>query len=731
MSGRFRILQIDSSSTTAAGIERALCEAGLAAECVRVGTPDELAAARCRAFDLVLAAAALPGMEIAQTIQTVKAAGLDAPVIVVLAGGTPETPDAALKAGAAGVVSGNEIGRLVSAVRQRLNEAEEAIRESEERFRRIFQYSAAGMVLVAPDLRFLKANDVFCRMVGYAEEELLGKTFQEVTHPDDRAVGGAFVQQVLAGKREAFQLEKRYLHRNGRVVWGLVSSSLLRDPAGRPMYFVTQIQDITQRKLAEEELRESESRYRGFVENALVGIGIADGNRIVYANRVLLDIFGYDTLERFTAVPLLDMVAPDDKPAIKTRMELVERGEPVPPVFECNIIRRDGSARSLLATSDHYPGGGGTLSYTVFQDVTELVQAKKFLRDIEERFKFIMESLNVGLWDWDIGTDRFFFSPACCKILSEAEIPSEHEAWKERLHLADRETVARTIREHLEGRTEDWGCDYRLRARDGGWVWVAGRGRVVSRNGGGRPRRMVGTMIDVTERKRTEQKLLERENDLRQLSARLIKVREEERNRIARNIHDDLGHAVMNVKMNLFLADMMIGGGKESVRAFLHEMKDQVDSLLEMIQYISMEIRPAVLYDLGLAEALRFYVKRFAEQTNIACVVRSLPAISNLPDETAITIYRIVQEVFVNMFRHSGCTEITLDLRIADDRVALTVADNGKGITPEEIGSSDSIGIMGMRERAFSLGGELSITGVPGRGTTVILTFPVPAKASA
>ena len=260
---------------------------------------------------------------------------------------------------------------------------------------------------------------------------------------------------------------------------------------------------------------------------------------------------------------------------------------------------------------------------------------------------------------------------------------------------------------------------------------MVSRGRVVSRDADGRPRRMVGTLMDISDRKLTEQRLIESESDLRKLSARLIKVREEERNRIARNIHDDLGHAVMNIKMNLFLADMMLTGGKETVRAFLHEMKDQVDSLLEMIQYISMEIRPAVLYDLGLAEALRFYVKRFSEQTKISCLVRSLPDLPSLPDETAITIYRIVQEVFVNMFRHSGCTEITLDLRFSNGRAVLRVADNGKGITRDEIGSSDSIGIMGMKERALSLGGELAIEGVPGRGTTVTLAFPLPVGEDA
>jgi PAS domain S-box-containing protein len=135
--------------------------------------------------------------------------------------------------------------------------AEQVFRESEERFRRIFEDASAGLVLVGADFRFLKANDGFCRFIGYREEELVSLTFQDVTWPDDRAVGGELVQSVLAGERKSFQLEKRYLRRDGNVVWGLVSSSLLWDQAGAPMYFVTQVFDITERKRAEFELRES------------------------------------------------------------------------------------------------------------------------------------------------------------------------------------------------------------------------------------------------------------------------------------------------------------------------------------------------------------------------------------------------------------------------------------------------------------------------------------------
>ncbi|MBI4877127.1 MAG: PAS domain S-box protein [Acidobacteria bacterium] len=147
--------------------------------------------------------------------------------------------------------------------------AEEKLRASEERFRRTFQHSAAGMVLVSPDSRFLQVNDSFRKMLGYTESELLERSFQDVTLPEDRPVGGELTRRVLSGEMEMFQIEKRYLHKDGSVVWGLVSSTLIRDTQNRPLHFVSQIQDITERKRAEEHVRllnEDLQRYAGELE---------------------------------------------------------------------------------------------------------------------------------------------------------------------------------------------------------------------------------------------------------------------------------------------------------------------------------------------------------------------------------------------------------------------------------------------------------------------------------
>lgn len=146
------------------------------------------------------------------------------------------------------------------------------VRESQQRFESAVRYAAIGMALVAPDGRWLQVNQALCALVGYTEPELLGMTFQDITHPDDLETDLDHVRQVLAGEIQTYQMEKRYLHKRGHAIWILLSVSLVRDGRNQPLYFISQIQDITQRKQAEAALRDSEARYHGLFEDSSVSL---------------------------------------------------------------------------------------------------------------------------------------------------------------------------------------------------------------------------------------------------------------------------------------------------------------------------------------------------------------------------------------------------------------------------------------------------------------------------
>lgn len=154
--------------------------------------------------------------------------------------------------------------------------AEEALRLKEERFRNAFEFSAIGMALVSPDGSWLKVNRRICEIVGYTEDELVQMTFQDITHPDDLDADVEFVRQMLAGDIETYHMEKRYLHKDGHVVWVLLAVSLVRDGGGAPLHFISQVADITALRQAEAALRESESRFRMVLEGSSIVVASVD-----------------------------------------------------------------------------------------------------------------------------------------------------------------------------------------------------------------------------------------------------------------------------------------------------------------------------------------------------------------------------------------------------------------------------------------------------------------------
>ncbi len=214
-------------------------------------------------------------------------------------------------------------------------QVEETLRASEERFRRMFEHSALGMVLVSPDLCFLQANQAFSKMLGYTESELQEKTFQDVTLPEDRSIGNELVYKVLSGELESFHFEKRYVRKDGTVIWGLVSSTLIRDIQGKPLHFVTQIQNINERKRAEEERAKLQDQL--IQSQKMESVGRLAGGVAHDFNNMLSVILGYTELA-------LNQVDPDN-PLFAELHEIREAAG--------RSAESDSAAAGLCAQADH------------------------------------------------------------------------------------------------------------------------------------------------------------------------------------------------------------------------------------------------------------------------------------------------------------------------------------------------------------------------------------------
>ena len=229
--------------------------------------------------------------------------------------------------------------------------------------------------------------------------------------------------------------------------------------------------------------------------------------------------------------------------------------------------------------------------------------------------------------------------------------------------------------------------------------------------------------VDRLSKARTD--LQESFEQLRALAARLQHVREEERTNVAREIHDELGQALTSIKIELaaLVADLPSGTNPAVARA--KAVMQVVDDTIQRVRRIATELRPGVLDDLGLVAAVEWAAGEFQRRTGVKCDV-SVPAEDDLPmdRERATALFRILQETLTNVARHASATHVRVRLTDYDHTVALEVRDNGRGIDEARIRGRQSLGMLGMKERAVLLGGELVIESKPGSGTTVIVRIP-------
>jgi signal transduction histidine kinase len=230
---------------------------------------------------------------------------------------------------------------------------------------------------------------------------------------------------------------------------------------------------------------------------------------------------------------------------------------------------------------------------------------------------------------------------------------------------------------------------------------------------------------DRRERQRAEDKLRRSLDQLRALTSYLQYVREEERTRIAREVHDELGQALTGLKLDMSWLAARLGRNARPVQDKVKTMVDHIDETIQTVRRIATELRPGILDSLGLVAALEWQANEFQSRTAIPCHVVATVDDSQLPQQFATVFFRIYQETLTNIIRHANATRVDVRLAKEAGALVLSVIDNGRGISEEEIANTRSIGLVGMRERAMLIGGEMILHGSPGKGTTMTLRVPL------
>jgi PAS domain S-box-containing protein len=390
-------------------------------------------------------------------------------------------------------------------------QTEEALQLSEERFRKAFDHTVVGMCLVSPEGKYFKVNASLCNFLGYTEAELLDLRFQEITHPDDVATNLKFAKQILAGEINSYNIEKRYFTKQGQLVWGLLSVSLVRDVYEQPLYFVSQIQDITDRKQAELALQSSEIRFRRVFDSSVVGMIFADfqGN-ILDANDRFLKMVGYSREELGAGTIHWDTLTPTEYlPADFAAMERLMRSGAIEP-WEKEYYRKDGSRISVLIGMAFLPDSGDQ-TICVVVDISDRKQAELALQESQRFIQKIADSSPNILYLYDLQTQRnVYVNHEITSILGyEPEVIQAMgiNLTQNLMHPDDLTSVLPAYSEQIstaqDGEIVD--TEYRMRHTNGEWRWLHSRDSVFSRDANGQVKQIIGNAQDITERKRLEQ----------------------------------------------------------------------------------------------------------------------------------------------------------------------------------------------------------------------------------
>ncbi len=360
--------------------------------------------------------------------------------------------------------------------------------------------------------------------------------------------------------------------------------------------------------------------------------------------------------------------------------------------------------------------------------VKQIVARKKVeieIRQSNERFELVGLATNDALWEWNLETNKVWGNEIHQNLYGltiDDPVPGFDE-WKRRIHPEERDQIIQTFNEMLASNNKSFVEEYRFYTEKKDWIYVYGS-TFIERSKDGKPIRLVGSMQDITERKKAEEQIKNYNEQLRQLTGHLQTIREEERSRIGQEIHDQLGQHLTVLKMDVSRLKKNIPQGKNKEQD-LSEILSELDNCLQMVRKISADLRPSIIDDLGIIAALEWQAEDFERRTEISTKFYSNVSELKMPQTHSIGLFRIFQESLTNVARHADAKKVVTSLNKENGFLVMTISDNGKGFEANSIGGKRSLGLLGMRERTLLMNGNYQINSIPGEGTEVKVIIPL------
>jgi PAS domain S-box-containing protein len=585
----------------------------------------------------------------------------------------------------------------------------------------LFEQVPLAVSLTTLDHRIIRVNRGFTEIFGYTPQAAIGRRIDDLIVPaESQDEYRRYADSVAQGHRVDAEAVCR--RQDGSRFPAVITCVPFSWP-GKETAIYAIYRDIANQQRQDEARKASEARWRTIFDNSAVGICVTDiAGNFVATNRAYREMVGYSEQE-LSAMSYVDLTSEEDRPA-SAKFAAEMWADRVPQFqLEKRYRRKDGQTIWVRITVSK-SGAGDTpqIALAIVEDITASKQAEARLQEYERVVEGLPEMIAV--------IDREYrYLIANQVYLNYYGLKREQVVGHLVSELVGQDRFDKVVKSNVDrcfkGQVVKCEMDFtfsNLGRRDlvGSYYPIEGPTGID---------RIAVVLEDITERKRAERELQVSFLELKALNAQLQSVREEERTKLARELHDELGQSLTAIKIDL--AALQVAPGRDRQLQRIPAILGMVDETIRAVRRISTELRPGILDHLGLEAAVEWAAEEFQARTGIQCQV-GLPEMKLVIDPGhATALFRIFQETLTNIARHAGATHVKIGLSHESGYVSLEVRDNGRGIGEDQLSGFGSLGILGMRERALLLGGEFTIAGDPGSGTIVRVRIPLADRRQA
>lgn len=615
------------------------------------------------------------------------------------------------------------VGFLAKLLTER-RQAEAAVHESEARYHQLFAASPDAVFVMDRTGRFLDCNETAAQRYGYSQAELLLMSAQDLAAPDLREQAAARVKEAMATGK-AF--EWRHRRKDGTELPVEINAKPFE--MGGQTLVLAGVRDITVRKLTEAELSRQHILLAAVLESTKDAIFAKDlAGRYLVANTAS---------RRAMGVPGAEIIGRTDEelvpPEIARRYQETDArvsatGDSL--TFEESRQMPDGLHHWLTSKTPLREADGRAIGVIgVAHDITERKQAEAALQESESKFRTLADSTEASIFV--IQGERFRFgNPALVRLTGYTHDELLALKFWDTVHPDHRDLVHERGLARQRGEPVPARYEFKLLTKQGETRWVDFTAGVITYDG--KPASL-GTALDITERKQAEQALHDSRTQLRALLARLQHSREEERIRVSREVHDELGQLLTGLKMDVRWLERKLA--EPGLPPALNPLLDRAvqasalaDATIATVQKIAEGLRPGALDQLGLVASLKQEARRWQERNDVQCRVAAA-SWPELPPAITGELFYICREALTNVARHAGAKHVVISLKSADGAAVLEVCDDGAGITDAALRAPQSFGLLGIKERVAQCGGTVAFERNQPHGTRVTVRIPASERS--